>query len=117
MRQKSPQRVGDILKYTLKYHRLDKKIKRYEGFSSWPEIVGEFLADVSYPERISQSGTLFVRVFNATWGQELSMQKNELLKKYNLHPKTLVVNDIRFLPGNPRDFAQFKKTVGQKTVS
>ena len=110
VRQRKPHKVGDILNYTLKYNRLDKKFKRYKGFKSWPDIVGQQLADVSFPERIAQNGTLVVKVFNASWSQELSMIKNDIIQKYNKHPDTIVVNDIRFSAGNPKDFAQFNKT-------
>jgi predicted nucleic acid-binding Zn ribbon protein len=46
----------------------------------WPEIVGEFLAARSFPERYDR-GTVWVCVEGSAWAQELRMQKNEILHR------------------------------------
>ncbi|RYG36911.1 DUF721 domain-containing protein, partial [bacterium] len=46
----------------------------------WTEVVGDFLAAKSRPDRYDR-GTVFVAVSGSAWAQELRMRKDEILEK------------------------------------
>ena len=48
----------------------------------WRQIVGEGLAQKSYPDRYDK-GTVWVAVQGSAWAQELRMMKGQILEKLN----------------------------------
>jgi len=106
-RRRSPDAAKQILRSVLGQYGLDKKLERYEFIFRWREIVGEEIARRAIPEAIHGS-VLIVRVESSAWAQELSFQKNVILKRYKMackddalqkqHP----VNDIRFYVGGSK---------------
>ena len=109
----TPKDIASILKSTLarKYTagtgsnsgtRLDKKLEQYAAFPQWPEIVGEEVAAVSRPEKILGGKLLVVRVADAVWAQELSLQKHILLEKMQNAESGSLIEDIRFTIGSPK---------------
>ena len=99
-----PKSAAIVLESTLKHLRLDKKIKQYQNFEYWPEVVGEQIAAIAYPEKIMGNKILVVRVIDAAWIQELTFMKTEFLEKLRAVCKNVYFEDIRFLSGNPRQF-------------
>ena len=99
-----PATAGAIIDATFGRLHLTKKLKQYESFEFWPEIVGEGLAKISYPEQILSNKILVVRVIDAAWIQELAFKKEEILEKFRNKCKNIYFEDIRFISGNPKDF-------------
>ena len=85
-----------VLERSFAHLRLDKKTERYIDFAKWADIVGETIANNASPDRFLGEQTLVVKVRNASWGQELSMQKQELLAKLREGFPNSVISDIRF---------------------
>lgn len=48
----------------------------------WPEVVGDFLAERSRPDRFHK-GTVWVAVRDNVWAQELRMRKEQILERLN----------------------------------
>jgi predicted nucleic acid-binding Zn ribbon protein len=94
--------VSDVIKSALGKFRIDKKVEQYAAFPHWEEIVGPEVAAVTIPEKIIRGKVLAVRVLDAAWAQELSMQKKEILDKLNDFGFGAVVEDIHFLTGDPQ---------------
>lgn len=94
--------VGNILKRTLSSYRIDKKIEQYSAFPEWKEIVGSETSQVAVAEKIIRGKILVVKVLDAAWAQELSMQKHELIEKINKTERGAIIEDIHFLTGDPR---------------
>lgn len=65
---------------------------------NWQNIVGELLAERSTPVKYEHH-TLFVRVSNSTWMQELVLIKEQLMERLN---KLLDINcnEIVFMAGS-----------------
>lgn len=105
-RSKSFSSASSILESTLKTFRISKKVQEYAAFPHWAEIVGEDLARVAVPEKIIRGNVLLVRVSDAAWAQELSMQKNAILDKMYQSGLGTPVGDIQFVTGNPKSFAK-----------
>jgi len=91
--------VSDVLSKTLKYKRLDKKLKQVELFPEWEEIVGAKIAKISKPNRLLGSNILELEVIDSVWAQELSMRKAEILDKIHASGKGAPISDIRFVVG------------------
>ena len=71
--------------------------KRYSGWqivNQWPQIVGEEIASAAKAQRF-EDGILFVKVKNAAWRQELSMQTDSLLDAIHQTPYGKFVKQIR----------------------
>jgi predicted nucleic acid-binding Zn ribbon protein len=71
--------------------------KRYGGWqivNQWPEIVGSKIAEAAQAQRY-EDGILFVKVKNAAWRQELSMQTDSLLEAIHKSPHGKFVKQIR----------------------
>ena len=83
---------------------LKHKMSQYENFSSWSEIVGADLAKISFPERIISNKILSVKVLDAAWGQEIILNKQEILDKLNTQWKNVYFEDLRISVGNPKEF-------------
>ena len=100
-----PREVEKILDNTLKYLRLDKKVEKYSFFPEWENVVGSEIAKVAKPVRIENNNILILMAIDATWIQELSFKKNEIIKKVNSSKTGAYIVDIRFISGNPNSFS------------
>jgi predicted nucleic acid-binding Zn ribbon protein len=94
--------LSNILESALGRRDIAKKVAQYAAFPHWEEIVGPEVAAVTIPEKIVRGKVLVVRVLDAAWAQELSMQKREILDKLNDFGSGAVVEDIHFLTGDPQ---------------
>lgn len=71
--------LNTVLQKFFKDSGLEEPMKRYRVFQDWPELVGERVARVTTPQRVTD-GVLFVRVKNDTWRHELLFYKIEILR-------------------------------------
>jgi hypothetical protein len=95
---KKPQRIGSILKTTLRGLEVDGQIKAYSLWGAWKEIVGEPIAQQAQPQAI-RSQILFVTVSHPTWVQQLQFLKTMLLDKINTYFGEPLIKDMRFRLG------------------
>ena len=72
-----------------------KALLEYEAFREWNTVVGDLVAQNSVPQKV-EKGVLYVSVKNSTWRQELSMQKTQILKKFEDRFGPGIITDIRF---------------------
>ena len=75
-----PVPVQGVLMSTLQRYGLAEGFARYQFVTRWSEIVGSEIAKRAQPERL-RGDTLVVRVCNSAWAQELSFQKQVILKR------------------------------------
>ena len=61
----------------------------------WDTVVGKEISEHTEPFKIS-NGTVFVKVNDTTWRNELQYFKNEIIEKLNNKIGKKVVNDIKF---------------------
>ena len=74
---------------------MEETAKRYEAITKWEEIVGPKVAAVTIPERVSH-GNLIVKVTSSVWKYELTMRKQEILKKIHQVTGSLEIKDIQW---------------------
>lgn len=95
MRKRHPISVGQAMGELIRELGIGKTLSEYGVITRWSEVVGERIAAVTQPERISQ-GVLYVAVSSAPWRAELTMRRKEIIDKINAAAGGTVVRDIRF---------------------
>ncbi|MFC1477647.1 DUF721 domain-containing protein [candidate division KSB1 bacterium] len=92
-RFKKPERLGSVVESVLADLGLFSAYRNYKIMNKWADAVGPIVAKVTEPDRI-EHGTLFVKVTNSSWRQELHYYKAEIIVKLNDGQDYDVVKDI-----------------------
>jgi predicted nucleic acid-binding Zn ribbon protein len=87
--------LGDALDELVENFGIRQKLREQDVFEFWDKAVGERIAKVARPTRISK-GTLFVSVQSGTWRNELSMRREEIVGRLNEIVNEEIVKDIKF---------------------
>lgn len=75
--------------------------------AAWPAVVGEAAAGHSIPVRMTRAGVLTVACADAAWAHELTMRRDQLLRRLHDERPGSPVTGLRFavadhaLPGPP----------------
>ncbi len=93
-----PLSLQNVISEVLKEFGLDKKARGYSVLTDWPRMVGEKIASVTVPEKL-EKGILTIRVKNAVWRYELTMQKASILEKIASEVGAGLVRDILWRVG------------------
>ncbi len=89
--------VTEVLGKLLPKLGLETRIKEQDIQSAWLEIVGEFIAKHSQPERLV-AGTLMIRVIQPSVRYELDrVWKPEIIRKLREIFGQKVIGDIKFI--------------------
>jgi hypothetical protein len=91
-------RLGDVLGNSLKRLELSSRLDEYGVWPIWNDVVGKTIAVNAQPEKI-RNGTLFVKVTNAVWMQQLQFMKQMIAEKLNQRLKKEIVKNIFFVVG------------------
>lgn len=94
-RRSNISRVGGMLKSTMQGLGIQEKILEQKAIANWRSVVGKQIAASTTPESIRE-GTLFVCCKSSMWSSELSLHKNDIVKRLNAAVGKPVVKDIRF---------------------
>jgi hypothetical protein len=101
-RARRAQRASDVIGGLLGKHGIARELREHRILARWREIVGETLADRTFPDGLER-GVLWVRVKNSSWLHQLSFVKDDLLvqiaKELGDPP---IVRELRFHIG-PRE--------------
>jgi predicted nucleic acid-binding Zn ribbon protein len=88
-----------ILEKAFRKYGLEDRVTKYKFVMHWPEIMGPAISQRSRPEYI-RNKTLYIKVSDSGWAQELSFQKNVILTRLQRFlEKDTVVKEIRFFVG------------------
>ena len=74
----------------------EKRLEYQRLLDSWPQVVGERIADVSRAERV-QNGVMVVKVDSPVWRNELALEKERILKLLQEKTGSKDLVDIRFV--------------------
>ncbi|MGI6680308.1 MAG: DUF721 domain-containing protein [Bdellovibrionota bacterium] len=76
---------------------LSQKFAEYQFVSNWKDIVGEGIANNATP-MLLKNRVLYIKVSSASWMQELSFQKLNILQKLNNYfASNNKVKDLKFV--------------------
>ena len=100
--ESKPRPLGDALGSFLRRSGLDEKIEQARAVPEWAERVGDNIARVTRPIRVSD-GVLLVAVRSSAWLMELRMMELQILKKLNADADRGRIDAIRFVMDTTED--------------
>ena len=92
------QPVGALLAKTMQALGLGDRVRESEVLAAWKDIVGDFIAANSMPDRLRE-GVLYVRVLQPTIRFELERLRPQMLAKLKERFGTRTVREVRFALG------------------
>jgi predicted nucleic acid-binding Zn ribbon protein len=88
--------LKDAIEAFLKENNLDSKLNETRLIGAWEEVTGKLVARHT-DQMYVKDRVLFVKVDSAALREELSYQRNKLIKKLNKAAGTEAIDDIRFI--------------------
>jgi hypothetical protein len=98
-RKREPAGVGDLISAALRQSGLSNHAQRLAVYRSWDLAVGPEIAARTSPETLRR-GVLLVRASSATWQNELTFLKRELIDKLNQHLGPNTITDLKIVSGH-----------------
>ncbi len=87
--------LNQLIFQFLKSVGIKGKIEEYLAIVYWDHVVGKEIAKQSEPFKVVK-GSLFVKVNDTVWRNELQFFKNEIIEKLNKKIGKNVIRDIKF---------------------
>ena len=103
--ESKPRPVSDALESFLKRAGIDEKVEQARVVPEWAERVGEGIANVTRPIRVSD-GVLLVAVRSSAWLMELRMMERQILRTLNADARRGRIDGIRFVMDESTDSRQ-----------
>jgi predicted nucleic acid-binding Zn ribbon protein len=94
-KKRDPVGIKNLVWDVLRKKGYETPVKEQWVLQQWGKIVGEKIAENTHPARF-ENGCLFVESSNASWRNELTFLKQEIIKKINDFTGKKVVQDIIF---------------------
>ena len=95
MFRRSVQSVKDIILQALREQGLETPLHQKRLVEAWPQVAGPVVARYTLNTYIYNQ-TLFVRLSNPALRSDLSMMRQELVKKLNDYVGEQIITDVRF---------------------
>jgi len=92
-----PETLASAMSSFLERSGLEERIEAAAAVPEWPERVGDAIAAVTRPIRVTEDGTLLVAVRTSAWLMELRMMEREIVRRLNADKRRGRVQSIRFL--------------------
>ena len=87
--------IKDIILKNLRDQGLETPLLQKRLIDAWPDVMGETIA--SYTTSLTiRNQTLFVHLTNPALRMELSMQRQDIVRRLNEHVGNQVIADVRF---------------------
>ena len=95
MFKREVQSVKDLILQAMREQGLETPLNQKRLVEAWPEVAGPVIARYTLNTYIYNQ-TLFVRLSNPALRSDLSMMRQELVKKLNDFVGEQVITDVRF---------------------
>ena len=93
--RKNTQLIREIILKNLRAQGLETPLLQKRLIESWPTVMGEAIA--AYTDGLQiRNQTLYVHLTNPALRADLSMQRQEIVRRLNAHVGSQVIADIRF---------------------
>jgi predicted nucleic acid-binding Zn ribbon protein len=87
--------IRDIILKNLREQGLETPLLQKRLIDSWSEVMGQLIA--SYTDDLYiRNQTLFVKLKNPALRSELSLQRQDIVRRLNNHVGSQVIADVRF---------------------
>lgn len=87
--------VRELILRNMRVQGLETPLLQKRLIDAWPIIAGSFVKKYTKNVYISNQ-TLFVQLTNPALRADMSMRRNEFVKKLNAQVKSNIITDIRF---------------------
>lgn len=95
LRTRGAEELSYIMDKMISNSDIGKKIRKFNIFNHWPDIVGCDIGRKTKPEKLLRQ-TLYISVTSSTWANELSLMSEQLIKKINDFAGESIVKELRF---------------------
>ena len=95
MFKRDVQQIKDLILRNLRAQGLETPLLQKRLIDAWPTVMGEVIAGYTKNLHI-RNQTLFVHLTNPALRADLSMQRQEIVRKLNESVGSQVIADIRF---------------------
>lgn len=95
MFKRDVQQIKDLILRNLRVQGLETPLQQKRLIDSWQEVAGETVA--KYTDGLSiRNQTLYVHITSPALRADLSMMRQDLVKRLNAHVGSQIIADIRF---------------------
>ena len=94
-KSRAAEELGSVINKIVSDSDIGRKIKKFNIFNHWSDIVGSDIGNKTKPEKLLRQ-TLYISVSSSTWANELSLMSGQLIKKINDFVGETVVKELRF---------------------
>ena len=95
MFRRSSTPIKEVILKALREQGLETPLLQKRLIDAWPDVMGETVASYTTSLNI-RNQTLFVHLTNPALRMELSMQRQDIVRRLNDHVGNQVIADIRF---------------------
>jgi len=107
---RAPKTLASTMDSLIQSFGWQSKVAEGELFANWKELVGDRVAENSFPEDLSK-GVLTVRCKSTAWATQLRIMGSEILGKISDKLPELEVKEIRFIGPQAPSFKTGFRTV------
>lgn len=95
MFRRKPQQIDNLVSNILIDNGLATQLLQRRLLASWDEVAGSAISSMT-SDKFIQNQTLVVKILNPSLRQDLSMMRQDIVKRLNDHVGAKVIFDIRF---------------------
>ena len=107
---RSPKSIASSMDELIQSFGWQSKVSEGELFANWKDLVGDQVAQSSFPEDLTK-GVLTVRCKSTAWATQLRLMGNEILAKISERLPDLEVKELRFIGPQAPSFKRGFRTV------
>ena len=107
---RAPKSISSTMDGLIQSFGWENKLSEGELFANWREIVGDKVAENSFPEDLSK-GVLTVRCKSTAWATQLRIMGDDILTKINNQLPALEVKEVRFIGPQAPSFKRGLRSV------
>jgi predicted nucleic acid-binding Zn ribbon protein len=107
---RSPKSIASSMDELIQSFGWQSKVSEGELFANWKDLVGEQVAQSSFPEDLTK-GVLTVRCKSTAWATQLRLMGNEILVRISERLPDLEVKELRFIGPQAPSFKRGFRTV------
>ena len=95
MKRKKAISIGDLVRQYLRDEGLETPLNQHRLISSWGEVMGNGILTYT-GELFIKNQTLWVKINSSVLRQELSVGRNQIVRRLNEHVGAQVITDVKF---------------------
>jgi hypothetical protein len=95
MKRKKAIPIGDLVRQYLRDEGLETPLNQHRLISSWGEVMGNGILTYT-GELFIKNQTLWVKINSSVLRQELSIGRNQIVRRLNEHVGAQVITDVKF---------------------